>query len=112
MRQKWRLLVPAIALLLSLFPLTSAEAAVTAGASCKKSGQIIVVKGIQFKCVKKGKKLTWSKFTQSTKATPTPTPSATPVPTPSASPSATANPLKRPDVPSQALVVQTLLDEV
>jgi hypothetical protein len=120
MRKRLRLLVPAIALLLSLFPLTSAEAAVTAGASCKKSGQVVVVKGAQFKCVKKGNKLTWSKFTVRTPATPkpspTPTPSPSPDPKPSASPSAspspTANPLKRPDVPSQALVVQALLDEV
>jgi hypothetical protein len=142
MAQKPRLLVPAIALLLSLIPLTSAEAAVTAGASCKTSGQIVIVKGAQFKCVKKGKKLIWSKFKERTQSAPTPTPSASsapipstsPSPTPSAtpsptatpsltqvskpsdspstSPSPTANPLKRPDIPSQALVVQALLDEV
>ena len=95
MKQKLRLLVPAIALLLSLFPLTSAEAAVTAGASCKKSGQVVVVKGAQFKCVKKGKKLIWSKFTQSTKATPKPTPTPTPTKF----------------VPDEALIVQTLFEE-
>ena len=110
MKQKLRLLVPAIALFLSIFPLSSAEAAVTAGASCKTAGQVVVVKGAQFKCVKKGKKLTWSKFTQSTKATPTPTPSATPVPTPSASPSASPSPKKV--VPNEALVVQALFEEI
>ena len=78
MRKRLRLLVPAIALLLSLFPLTSAEAAVTAGASCKKSGQVVVVKGAQFKCVKKGSKLTWSKFTARTPATPKPSPTISP----------------------------------
>jgi hypothetical protein len=109
-KQKLRLLVPAIALFLSIFPLSSAEAAVTAGASCKTAGQVVVVKGAQFKCVKKGKKLTWSKFTQSTKATPTPTPSATPVPTPSASPSASPSPKKV--VPNEALVVQALFEEI
>ncbi len=120
MAQKPRLLVPAIALLLSLIPLTSAESAVTAGASCKTSGQIVIVKGAQFKCVKKGKKLIWSKFKERTQSAPTPTPSASsaPIPstslspTPSATPSPTATPLKRPDIPSQALVVQALLDEV
>ena len=118
MKQKLRLLVPAIALLLSLFPLTSAEAAVTAGASCKTSGQIVVVKGTQFKCVKKGKKLTWSKFTVRTPATPkpspTPTPSPSPVPTPSASPSASPSPSPSPKkvVPNEALVVQALFEEM
>lgn len=118
MKQKLRLLVPAIALLLSLFPLSSAEAAVTAGASCKTSGQIVVVKGTQFKCVKKGKKLTWSKFTVRTPATPkpspTPTPSPSPVPTPSASPSASPSPSPSPKkvVPNEALVVQALFEEM
>ena len=96
MKQKLRLLVPATALLLSIFPLSSAEAAVTAGASCKKSGQVVVVKGAQFKCVKKGKKLIWSKFTQSTKATPKPTPTPTPTKF----------------VPDEALIVQTLFEEI
>jgi hypothetical protein len=118
MKQKLRRLVPAIALFLFLFPLTNAEAAVTAGASCKTSGQVVVIKGTQFKCVKKGKKLTWSKFTQSTKATPkpTPTPSATPVPTPTPSatpvpsPSPSASPIKL--VPDEALIVQKLFEEI
>jgi hypothetical protein len=72
MKLKLRLLVPATALFLSIFPLSSAEAAVTAGASCKTAGQVIVVKGAQFKCVKKGKKLTWNKFNVRTPATPKP----------------------------------------
>ena len=120
MKQKLRLLVPAIALLLSLFPLSSAEAAVTAGASCKKSGQVVVVKGAQFKCVKKGKSLIWSKFTQSTKATPKPTPTPTPtrspspIPTPSASPSPSPSASSSPKkvVPNEALVVQALFEEI
>lgn len=124
MKQKLRRLVPAIALILFLFPLTNAEAAVTAGASCKTSGQIVVVKGTQFKCVKKGKKLIWSKFIQSTKATPkpTPTPSATPVPTPTPSPSPVPTPSASPSpspsaspiklVPNEAFIVQKLFEEI
>jgi len=116
MKQKLRLLVPAIALLLSLFPLTSAEAAVTAGASCKKSGQVVVVKGAQFKCVKKGNKLTWSKFTVRTPATPkpSPTPSPSPDPKPSASPSPKPSASESPKkvVPNEALVVQALFEEI
>jgi hypothetical protein len=118
MKKRLRLLVPAIALLLSLFPLTSAEAAVTAGASCKKSGQVVVVKGAQFKCVKKGKKLTWSKFTDRTSATPkpssTPTPSPSPDPKPSASPSPKPSASESPKkvVPNEALVVQALFEEI
>jgi len=118
MKQKLRLLVPAIVLLLSFFPLTSAEAAVTDGASCKKSGQVVVVKGAQFKCVKKGTKLTWSKFTVRTPATPkpspTPTPSPSPDPKPSASPSASPSPSESPKkvVPNEALVVQALFEEI
>ena len=110
MKQKLRLLVPAIALLLSLFPLSSAEAAVTAGASCKTAGQVVVVKGAQFKCVKKGKKLTWNKFTVRTPATPKPTPTPTPTPSASASPSASPSPKKV--VPNEALVVQALFEEI
>ena len=104
MKQKLRLLVPAIALVLSIFPLSSAEAAVTAGASCKTSGQVVVVKGAQFKCVKKGKKLSWSKFTVRTPATPKPSP------TPSTSPIASPSPKKV--VPKEALVVQALFEEI
>ena len=110
MKQKWRLLVPAIALLLSIFPLSSAEAAVTAGASCKAAGQVIVVKGAQFKCVKKGKKLTWNKFNVRTPATPKPSPTPTPTPSASASPSASPSPKKV--VPNEALVVQALFEEI
>ena len=106
MAQKLRLLIPAIALLLSLFSLSSAEAAVTAGASCKKSGQVVVVKGSQFKCVKKAKKLIWSKFTQRTPVIPKP--STTPSPSPSPSPS--LSPIKL--LPNEALVVQTLFEEI
>jgi hypothetical protein len=108
MKQKLRLLVPATALFLSIFPLSSAEAAVTAGASCKAAGQVIVVKGAQFKCVKKGKKLTWNKFNVRTPATPKPSP--TPTPSASASPSASPSPKKV--VPNEALVVQALFEEI
>jgi hypothetical protein len=110
MKLKLRLLVPATALFFSIFPLSSAEAAVTAGASCKTAGQVIVVKGAQFKCVKKGKKLTWNKFNVRTPATPKPSPTPTPTPSASASPSASPSPKKV--VPNEALVVQALFEEI
>ena len=112
MALKLRLLIPAIALLLSLFPLSSAEAAVTAGASCKTSGQVVVVKGTQFKCMKKGKKLTWSKFTVRTPATPSPSPTPTPTPSPVPTPSASPKPSPTKLVPTEALVVQALFEEI
>ncbi|KGA19305.1 hypothetical protein GM50_6140, partial [freshwater metagenome] len=49
---------------LSLFlssPLSPANAAAKAGAKCTKPGNIEVVKGKTFTCIKSGKKLVWNK---------------------------------------------------
>jgi hypothetical protein len=53
---------------LSLFlssPISPANAAAKAGAKCTKSGNIEVVKGKTFTCIKSGKKLVWNKGTAS-----------------------------------------------
>jgi hypothetical protein len=96
--------------------LSPANAAVKAGASCKKLGQTAIQGKSSYKCVKSGKKLIWSivKQTPSPKPSPTPvpTPTATPVPTPTATPVPTpsASPIKL--VPNEALVVQKLFEEI
>ena len=51
-----------------------ANAAVKAGASCKKLGQTAIQGKNSYKCVKSGKKLIWSTVKKTT-ASPTPTPS-------------------------------------
>ena len=81
----------AISLVL-VFSLLSAPsmAAVKAGAKCTKLGQIKSSGGSQFKCVKKGAKLVWSKTKTIKQAVPIPTPSPTSStsPTPAAQPAA------------------------
>lgn len=86
-----------IFILLFIFSIISidlADASIKKGASCKKLGQVSITSGTQFKCVKKGKKLVWSKLRESVKAAPTPSPS----------------PIK--SVPNEALVVQALFEEM
>ena len=51
----------ALSLILSLIAPINAHAAVKAGASCKKAGQIKTIAGKKFTCVKSGKKLVWNK---------------------------------------------------
>jgi M6 family metalloprotease-like protein len=51
----------ALSLIISLIAPVNAHAAVKAGASCKKAGQITTVAGKKFTCVKSGKKLIWNK---------------------------------------------------
>ena len=50
-----------LALVFTLIAPLSAQAAVKAGASCKKAGQITTIAGKKFTCVKSGKKLVWNK---------------------------------------------------
>lgn len=86
-----------IFILLFIFSIISidlADASIKKGASCKKLGQVSITSGTQFKCVKKGKKLVWSKFRESVKAAPTQSPSPTK------------------SVPNEALVVQALFEEM
>ena len=73
--------------LLTLSTNTSiSSAAVKAGATCKKAGQVSKAAGKEYTCIKKGKKLVWSKGVAikaaAPAATPTPTPSTNPTPTP------------------------------
>ena len=56
--------------------LSPANAAVKAGASCKKLGQMAIQGKFTYKCVKSGKKLIWS-IAKKTTPSPTPTPSPT-----------------------------------
>ena len=51
----------AFSLIISLIAPINAHAAVKAGASCKKAGQITTSAGKKFTCVKSGKKLVWNK---------------------------------------------------
>lgn len=54
---------------------STAAAAVKAGGTCKSVGQISKQKGLQYTCVKSGKKFVWSKGVKIAKPTPTfPTP--------------------------------------
>jgi len=73
------------------------------GAVCKTLGQKKVASEKTFTCIKKGKKLFWSKGVKaqtSPKPEPTPTPSQSPIPTPSPSPipTPTASPSPTPTV--------------
>jgi hypothetical protein len=57
------LLISTLALSVNLYP---ASAAVKPGSACKPEGQITTTSGKKFTCVKKGKKLVWSKGVKST----------------------------------------------
>jgi hypothetical protein len=74
------------------------SAAVKAGATCKKEGQVSKKAGKEYTCIKKGKKLVWSKGVTIKTAAPAVTPAPTPIPTPSPTPtpSATASPTQTP----------------
>ena len=86
-------------LTLGVSPLIS-SAAVKAGAACKKLGQVSNKAGKEYTCIKKGKKLVWSKGvtikTAAPAATPTPTPTPTPAPTPTPTPTPTPAPTPAP----------------
>ena len=71
--------------LLTLSTNTSiSSAAVKAGATCKKAGQVSKAAGKEYTCIKKGKKLVWSKGVVIKSAAPavTTTPTLTPAPIP------------------------------
>jgi len=48
-------------LIFALVAPLNANAAIKAGASCKKAGQTSTVAGKKYTCVKSGKKLVWNK---------------------------------------------------
>ena len=120
---KIRIVVAALLSLL-LIPISQTNAAVKAGGSCKKIGQISIAGGKQYTCVKKGKKLVWNAGKTIVQAAPKPSvsPIATPTPEPTPStptkpiPSPTATPTPEPQpsklVSANALAVQALFDEV
>ena len=117
-------IVVATLLSLLLIPISPTNAAVKAGGSCKKFGQVSIVGGKQYTCVKKGKKLVWNAGKTIVQAAPKPSvsPIATPTPEPTPStptkpiPSPTATPTPEPQpsklVSANALAVQALFDEV
>ena len=65
-----------LTLVFTLIAPLSAQAAVKAGASCKKAGQITTIAGKKFTCIKSGKKLIWNKGV----AVTSPAPESTPIP--------------------------------
>lgn len=67
-----------------------------AGSVCSKLGKTSVYQGKKFTCVKKGKKLLWSKGVVIQSAAPAPSSTSTPEPTPS--PSVVATPTPTPSV--------------
>jgi len=81
------------ALLLSVVVAPGSSAAVTAGAACKKAGQVSTAGGMKYTCVKKGSKLVWGKgvavkAAPSASASVAPSASATVEVKPSVAPSA------------------------
>ena len=75
----------AAALALSLLSPSIAAAAVKAGGTCKKVGQVVTQTGKKYTCVKSGNKKIWNKGVLVIKAAPAaaPAPMPTPTPTPS-----------------------------
>ena len=93
------------ALLLSLFLPTSHSAQkITAGASCKGLNQKVDYKNKSYTCIKKGKKLVWSKGVAIKSAASAPAPA--PTPTPSAIPSPTSTPTPTPTATATTTQVQ------
>lgn len=92
---KWRNAVSVTLILILMIPVSAisvSSAALKAGAVCKTVGQKKVSAGKSFTCLKKGKKLVWSKgVTVSVAPKPEASPTPSPVPTPSASPAPTAS---------------------
>jgi len=94
-----------LVLSLSSLPAYSANTP-KAGSACNKKGVTKTYKGKEFKCIKKGGKLVWSKGKVVNKETsvavpevtpsPSPTPSPTPTPTPSPTPTPTPSPTPTP----------------
>ena len=87
-------------LIFALVAPLNANAAIKAGASCKKAGQTSTVAGKKYTCVKSGKKLVWNKGVVVVKPKPTPTPVATPTPTPTPTATPTPTPTPTPTLPS------------
>lgn len=89
-----------------LIPLGPSNAAIKVGSACKKAQQVRIVKGVELRCVTKGKRLVWRKSASApvvvpaVEVAPSPSPSANPMPTasPPPTPSTATKPFhERPD---------------
>ena len=86
-----------MALVLSVVVAPGSSAAVKAGATCKKAGQVKTTSGKKFTCVKKSGKLVWNKGVAVKKsAKPSTTATTKPTTSTSAAPSAAATPAAKP----------------
>ena len=91
------LLLALMALVLSVVVAPGSSAAVKAGATCKKAGQVKTTSGKKFTCVKKSGKLIWNKGVAVKKsAKPSTTATTKPTTSTSAAPSAAATPAAKP----------------
>jgi cytochrome b involved in lipid metabolism len=91
------LLLALMALVLSVVVAPGSSAAVKAGATCKKAGQVKTTSGKKFTCVKKSGKLVWNKGVAVKKsAKPSTTATTKPTTSTSAAPSAAATPAAKP----------------
>ena len=77
-----------ISLLIPAIPSQSATP-IKAGSTCSKVGLTKVYQGKKFSCIKKGKKVVWSKGVAVVNAQPAPTPTPSPTPTPTPTPTIT-----------------------
>lgn len=82
-----------IPLLIPTYP-SQSTTPIKTGSSCSKVGLTKIYKGQKFSCVKKAKKLVWSKGVAIAKAQPAPTQTEFSTPTPVTTPSPTPTPLK------------------
>lgn len=102
----------AVLLILSQTPSQSATPP-KAGAACTKAGIAKTYQGKKYTCVKRGKKLAWSKGVAVAIAQPTPTPAPTsspmptPAPAPTTSPSPTLTPRPTPTPSSETSDIST-----
>jgi cytochrome b involved in lipid metabolism len=94
---KKSLAVLVFALVLSMVSAPGSSAAVKAGATCKKAGQVKTTSAKKFTCVKKSGKLVWNKGVKVKKsAKPSTTATNKPTTSTSAAPSAAATPAAKP----------------
>ena len=108
MRAPQKLAIAILSISLVSLPVIQTNAAVKAGTSCTKVGQVKKSKGSNFICTKQGKKLAWKKQ-DSAAPSPTPTPSPTPSTTATPQPTPTAKTEPTPS-PSQSSS-QTKIDD-
>jgi hypothetical protein len=88
-----------------LIPLVPSHAAIKAGSVCKKAQQVRVVKGVEFTCVKKGKRTVWRKGAVSAEVITVV--EVAPSPSPSPSESATSGPMPSPS-PTPSIIQVTI----